>query len=96
MSLPYDHAFTRSWETGVRFRGLVPFPLGSKGGPSTIGHTRKLRAWQRIPTAFFRANSTRSRFFHNLIAERLWLPAMLMMIRQLKEALVGARVGSTR
>jgi len=74
MSLPFDHAFTRSWETGVRFRGLVPYPVSTNRRQSTITRGRRFPHWQRATVFLFRGRTIAQRVVHHLIRDPIWLP----------------------
>ncbi len=87
MSLPIDHALTRSWETGVRFRGLVPFPLSTKKGPSTITLVRRFPHWRRAPALIFRGLTFAERVVHHLIRDPIWLPPLSSIARRLRAAI---------
>lgn len=81
ISLPLDHAFTRSWETGVRFRGILPYPVSPAGTPSTIQAGRKLPSWRRGPTVLFRSATAVQRILHNALREKVWSPALRLVWR---------------
>jgi glycosyl transferase, family 25 len=87
MSLPIDHALTRSWETGARFRGLVPFPLSTKTGPSTIMSSRRFAHWRRAGVFVFRGITIAERVAHHLIRDPIWLPPLSSAARRLRTAI---------
>ena len=76
MSLPFDHALTRTWETGVRFRGLLPFPVTTGAVPTMISAGSKLPKRQRISTAVFRAASLAQLLAYNTLKDRVWVSAI--------------------
>lgn len=77
MSLPFDVALERGWDTKVRtfdiWDDLVTFSPRSKTSQIEVGGrygARKLKPWRRLPTLLFRTGELIRRIAYVLAAER--------------------------
>lgn len=75
MHVPYDHEFDKAWRYGIRFRGLVPFPVRPDRSPSTIGHgKRRKKVWyRRTSVLFYRIGLEINRWRYNLFTDTDWM-----------------------
>ncbi|WP_416355327.1 glycosyltransferase family 25 protein [Aureimonas phyllosphaerae] len=77
MSLPFDVAIERGWDTKLRtfdiWDDLVAFSQRSKTSQIEVGGrygSRKLKPWRRLPTLVFRASELVRRIAYAFAAER--------------------------
>lgn len=74
MVVPYDHSFDRAWRFGLRFRGVLPYPVHSQtGGGSTIrrqgdgAYAYKKPWWRKGPTLAYRTQNETRRLAHYIL-----------------------------
>ena len=74
MSLPIDVDFDRAWDFGIRFRGVVPFPVRTGAHPSDIGAVGAKFPWfRRLPTYAARGAGELKRYRHYALHDPVWL-----------------------
>ncbi len=77
MWLPYDHAFARGWDHGLKIRLVEPNPCQHDTGvPTTLGDSsvwraRKFPWYRRLATYTFRLSDDWNRWFHARSESRL-------------------------
>jgi len=77
MSLPFDVDFDRAWDFGIKFRGVVPFPIATGIFPSDIGQIgRKFPWYRRLPTYLARGLNELRRYKHYAVDDPIWLEAL--------------------
>jgi glycosyl transferase family 25 len=77
MTLPIDVDFDRAWDLGIKFRGVMPFPVRTAAHPSDIGLTgRKFSWYARLPTYLLRTLNEANRAFHYAFVDPIWLAAL--------------------
>lgn len=97
MSLPYDLEFDRAWDLGIRFRGVLPFPVSTGRHPSDIGVTGHKFAWyRRWQTYGARARNEMRRLLHYGTTDPIWLKAaggvLVRMHRRVAASLCSRRL----
>jgi glycosyl transferase family 25 len=73
MSLPIDVDFDRAWDFGIRFRGVVPFPVRTGAHPSDIGPVGAKFPWyRRMATYAVRGIGELKRYRHYAFHDPVW------------------------
>ena len=77
MSLPFDVDFDRAWDLGIKFRGVMPFPVTTGAFPSDIGRIgRKFPWYRRLPTYLARGINELKRYRHYAVDDPIWLESL--------------------
>jgi hypothetical protein len=77
MAVPYDHAFDQVWHFGLLLRGVLPLPVRTPRGSSTIGYERRRINWpgwslQRVD----RLRTESRRILHYTFVDTQWMRHM--------------------
>jgi glycosyl transferase, family 25 len=92
MSLPFDVDFDRAWDFGIKFRGVMPFPVTTGAFPSDIGQIgRKFSWYRRLPTYLARGINELRRYKHYAFDDPIWLEALRYRLSSQPEILAAAR-----
>ena len=92
MSLPFDVDFDRAWDFGIKFRGVMPFPVTTGSFPSDIGRIGRKFPWhRRLPTYLARGINELRRYKHYAIDDPIWLEALRYRLSSQPEILEAAR-----
>jgi len=92
MSLPFDVDFDRAWDFGIKFRGVMPFPVTTGAFPSDIGQIgRKFPWYRRLPTYLARGINELRRYKHYAFDDPIWLEALRYRLSSQPEILAAAR-----
>jgi glycosyl transferase family 25 len=76
MTLPIDVDFDRAWDLGIRFRGVMPFPVKTGAHPSDIGTIGAKFTWhRRLVTHALRFRGELKRYRHYAFHDPIWLYA---------------------
>lgn len=88
MSLPIDIDFDRAWDFGIKFRGVLPFPVRTGAHLSDIGLTGRKFAWyRRFRTYAWRTHAAVCRLIHYSVRDPIWLrPALRFCAGAFKRA----------
>jgi hypothetical protein len=93
MSLPIDVDFDRAWDFGIRFRGVVPYPVRTGCHPSDIGAVgRKFRWYRRFGTYARRGLNELRRYRHYSLKDPIWLRSFQYRLTKRSQALRLAEV----
>jgi len=77
MTLPIDIDFDRAWDFGIKFRGVLPFPVHTGTHPSDIGQLGSKFPWfLRWRTYGARAFTEAQRLIHYSIFDPIWIRAL--------------------
>ena len=94
MSLPFDVDFDRAWDFGIKFRGVMPFPVTTGAFPSDIGKIgRKFPWYRRLPTYLARSVNELKRYRHYAIDDPIWLEALRYRRSSQPKIVVAERLG---
>jgi len=91
MSLPIDIDYDRAWDFGIKFRGVVPFPVTTGAYASDIGLTgRKFPWYRRLGTYACRTACEVRRVAHYAARDPIWLRAAKLQAAQFSATLTRA------